>query len=727
MAEEISVEKCQALYALLTKKDLSDDEKAQISETIKDSPEILAHGGFVGCVKLPDLAFEYTTPEKLPELLDKNREAIGELKQVLDNLQSLTVKEGDTVKPLTMKHNGVNKTCAAFVLDTMVLDNGEIIGTQLAKNIHFLNTAQRDSLISEEDCKQTHDFYQSLYETKSSYHANRNMRNISGQKVGDIMATAISLRKTAKDSSDDEKLKGADYHAEDVKDQVFMGHMDEKRRTLTIDDLRMRRYRGESMTVEEKKRLAEDEEKDASMDNNKDLNPHIADEKKGGEKFKDIDIIEYMYNEWFLAGLSWMFDKAEDLGYAALDVVVDGVEQRWALRKEKRHEEEAADLKTFKKRMEAFDKGVVARDKSFDEAREKRKKEAVTDVTEMFQDYFASPTPEKEAALKRVCSEHFVEQLKADHATDPKKVDAFLKLASKGYDALFEEEDCIAKIAMRQVHAEMRYEAMSTTYAWKNSTQTEFLSDSEIMAKYDERCKERQKALKDAVIAIREDVKIKTEYVWLQMGGDKAKEDKFITDNIRKVYDARMALAATPDDKRKIAEHKKKFEEQYAEIDPSLRGMFVENMIADMHVHDFLDKQNEAAKEAQKLQEEDLDNGKYQFNDAKPNKKANELLSTQKSDRQDAIDNGALNKKLLPKAGEAMEADQTLFEATFATEKEAFFGALGNYVQYKYDALEARLADVVARKEALQKFIRKVKMHSPFRSMPVITKSSGRV
>ena len=107
-------------------------------------------------------------------------------------------------------HNGKNKTAARFLLDTPVLENGELIGTQLTKNIHFLGTAARDPSVPDtfksellgDAFLQNEAFYKSLY-AENGYGANPNARNLSGQKVEKLMLECILIRN--KDQKTDEE------------------------------------------------------------------------------------------------------------------------------------------------------------------------------------------------------------------------------------------------------------------------------------------------------------------------------------------------------------------------------------------------------------------------------------------------------------------------------------------------------------------------------------------
>ena len=134
--EKMSEAECKALYDLIVKKDLSDDEKAQIKNIVESNPQVLAQEEFTKNFKLTDLAFECQGTQNLPQLLEQNAKDIDLLNTALTNLKDCHVT-----------HNGINKTAARYLLDTPTLQNGELIGTQIVKNIHFLSVAKKDESV----------------------------------------------------------------------------------------------------------------------------------------------------------------------------------------------------------------------------------------------------------------------------------------------------------------------------------------------------------------------------------------------------------------------------------------------------------------------------------------------------------------------------------------------------------------------------------------------------
>ena len=189
IASKLSEAECKAFYELVTKKDLSDEEKAQIKTVMAKNPQILAQKEFTEHLKLTDFAFTCSKPEDLPAALEAHSKDIELLNQALANLKDYPVV-----------HKGKVKTAAACLLDMPVLKNGELVGTQLAKNIHFLGTASRDNTVPSElkekvktASEQSTGFYKTLY-ASNGYNAYRNARNFSGQKVETLMLECIAAR-----------------------------------------------------------------------------------------------------------------------------------------------------------------------------------------------------------------------------------------------------------------------------------------------------------------------------------------------------------------------------------------------------------------------------------------------------------------------------------------------------------------------------------------------------
>ena len=90
-AQLIVKERCDKLFELLSKKDLSDEERASAKTMVQEAPELLMQKDFVAHFSLPNLASDYQKGDDMAPLLEQNSKAITEMKQVLDNLKDIEV------------------------------------------------------------------------------------------------------------------------------------------------------------------------------------------------------------------------------------------------------------------------------------------------------------------------------------------------------------------------------------------------------------------------------------------------------------------------------------------------------------------------------------------------------------------------------------------------------------------------------------------------------------
>lgn len=712
MAEQVTEDKCKALYALLAKEELSDDEKKQISNTIQENPNILLHGDFAKCIKIPDLAFEYTNAEQFPALLEKNAHAMREMKQVLDNLKNLTVQDEDTVKPLRITHNGKQKTAAAYLLDNMLLDNGEIIGTQMAKNIHFLGTAKRQSLISESDSNfdETAGLYQSLYFGKTPYGANANARNASGQKVSDVMKPANDVRKMEEDT----KPVSTEYEAEKAKEQVFMMHPDETKMTFTIDELRMRRYQGKTMTVEQSKMLqqAEEEPENEAKMEHTDVNPHLPEKKDHKNKFRDMDILQFLYEDCFLEGLSWCFDKLEDCADLALDRLIDNASHNRAVRAHEAEMSRKDSMKKFVAVEHAFGEAALSRREKARAQIMNRQKDFAAEIALLDVDY-AHLSPEKEAEMKSRYGESFVEKQKARYQASPdarKAFVEFLKIAPQGFENLFKHAKQINEFAMQQVELEMRNEVMKHQKAWWKKGSTDFRTDDDLMAEYDSRCAKRRSELIEAVGILEKEVKMETEAAWLQIDpSDKKKQDTFVQEHVLTVIDKRINETTDRQEQSTLAKRKKQFEETYAKIPEEQRLGYVLYSVSSLKVDEFLTEQGNLTLRARALQDEDIKEGRYDINGYTPNSNTADTLRMAETRRKTVIAEGAKDKQLFPEIKEDVEATQGLYEAVFDSEKTKVNTVVSEKISCELDCCDARRHDTAERKKKVMEVVSKIK------------------
>lgn len=287
---------------LLLKEKLSDEEKKRISSAIKADSKILTSEALTQALGGVNLAAEMNDPAKLSEALNKSSDFVKNTSQVLKNLDAMT-KEGLIG---SVRDNNKEKSPTAYLLDNARLSNGELVGTQMAKNLYVLNTAtksnedpsfnaNRDGIMQQRDEQAA--LFKQMY-AKDGYGANPARANAAGQKVSDVMNMSVT-----------QKAFHPNQKATELNNVVFMKN---PAASMSIDDINSLIYQGKTLTADQ---MAV--KQNADKQQIADLENQDGDKKKekpqgGKTAFKEGDIMDYMYNEWFLAGCAWLMDKTEE-------------------------------------------------------------------------------------------------------------------------------------------------------------------------------------------------------------------------------------------------------------------------------------------------------------------------------------------------------------------------------------------------------------------------------
>ena len=166
-----------------------------------------------------------------------------------------------------------------------------------------------------------------------------------------------------------------------------------KQDTVSVEDYKTAEYQGKTLTIEQEKAKAEDLKKTAGMEN-ADGEKKRKKREASKDKFKDEDVVKYMYEDWFLGALSWLCNKIED---KTLDLI-DAAGQKWVDRHNRRVEQK----KAFKDaRLDAVHKKV----KDFDEIVKKNMTERLDrfcDAVPTEDGGTRTPTPAEKESMKTV-------------------------------------------------------------------------------------------------------------------------------------------------------------------------------------------------------------------------------------------------------------------------------------------------------------------------------------
>lgn len=627
VSEEALTQEAGKLFALLNKEELMESDKMDIDGIVQKNPLLLSWKGFAEKVALPDLMTAYMNNESIDTMLEDSSKSIQTAKRVLDNLQK--VKADGWLRDV---ENPTAEVAAG------IAPNGETIGTQLIKNISFLQSLQREPNVSAEqramvkqhyndECR---DFVDKMYD-KNGYGADKNQPNLQNQTPKDLLKDIVGDRQTLMVESKQEAPLNT-LSIEELNDKAYQG-------TLTVEQANERR-----------KRL--DEKKIADMVS------QPGDSKKqkheSNDKFKDEDVIKYMYEDWILGGASWLFNKAED---AFLNIVDSAVEICIARADKRKAEKQTA----ANERLSA----ASAKANAFAKMAAKSQTDLGTDCAAKSDSYDAilndlsnnlnNPDPHWEYFDE---DDEFVKKLQAN----PSKSAEFIEYASEELKNRTQFIESTGKLAMMMTAARMTEEFMGDDGKWRNNG--EYLSDKELQVIFAQKTRECQKDIFKAVAIISEDMRLLSEAAYDKLQGQK----------------------------------------------PDLATFTAEN--TDREVNAFLKQLAGTVKTAVEIQQKDLDEKAFDNFSAKKHdrsvarsiRNADNLIA-QKIQKGAVYENSLFEKE---HSKERIEARIGLFEAAMNENSPSGLVKTFEYMrqlnQYKIQTNDARLRGPESRKQAVQKF-----------------------
>jgi len=689
------------LFGLLAKPDLTAEEKAKVSGVVIKTPHLLLEKEFMEKFKMPDLYGEYKSGGDINELIGDAVFANNKMRQVLDNLKEINPE-------------GLGKTAAAYMLDNAYLPNGELIGTQLVKNNHFLGTVKKDKdhKFYEDDEKNSNVravtdtfltesciFYKSLYENPDGYCADKASVNAANQNVDDLMRKCQETPDTKIEGLDTrEFMRHSDIQAvEKKRDEMIV---EQKRGSLTVDQIREKANR-EGLVVgsDEWNKLKADEEKkkEAALENMHDPQPGKPEHQKG-EPFKEGDIIKYMYEEWFLKGMSWLFDKLDEGLENLVDRVVFSRYEAKARNKEEARMAKNEKQKALFEKVAFFDGEVLKR-------QGKLKNKTTSQVSKyekscaFLLDYVKNPSEDKKTAIQASFSDpSFITVFEDSYKKDPEKVTEFLKICPKKIKQVLKHQENLSHIAMSQVAIEMTDEVMRSTGAWCQGS-GDLKKNADLMADYDKRVEKRQKDLFEAVSILSTDTRLRTEVEYSQLS-DEAK-GKYVQDHVLKNYDRLIEQTSDEKMQKGLLEDKKHFEDLYygrteegAKLSLLARQEMIFERIADLKVQEFVMKQTELTFQAIQIQNAERAEGHYdvkgchpekrKLEDGGPKKSTKELMAEAKDAREGALRFTRDDKQIFGEEFEGRVAEKmSLFEAAVEDNRPIMYTGMMSEVERK--------------------------------------------
>lgn len=649
VSEEALTQEAGKLFALLNKEELMENDKMDIDGIVQKNPLLLSWKGFAEKVALPDLMTAYMNNESIDTMLEDSSKSIQTAKRVLDNLQK--VKADGWLRDV---ENPTAEVAAG------IAPNGETIGTQLIKNISFLQSLQKEPNVSAEQramVKQHYNdecrgFVDKMYD-KNGYGADKNQPNLQNQTPKDLIKDIVGDRQTL----------------------MVENKQEAPLKTQTVDDLKNKAYQG-TLTVEQANELRKrlDEKKIADMVS------QPGDSKKqkheSNDKFKDEDVIKYMYEDWILGGASWLFNKAEDAFLNIVDSAVEICIARAGKRKAEKQTAANERLSAASAKANAFAK-MAAKSQTDLGADCAAKSASYDDILNDLSNNLNNPDPHWEYFDK---DDEFVKELQAN----PSKNAEFIEHASEELKNRTQFIESTGKLAMMMTAARMTEEFMGDDGKWRNNG--EYLSDDELKAQFTQKTKDCQKNILKAVAVISEDTRLLSEAAYDNLQGQK----------------------------------------------PDLATFTAEN--TDREVNAFLKQLAGTVKTAVEIQQKDLDEKAFDNFSAKKHDRS-VARSIRNADNLIAqkIQNGAVYENSLfekEHSKERIEAKTGLFEEAMKENSPAGLAKTFEYMkqlnQYQAQTNDARLRGVESRKQAVQKFKDKIVKRDPAVFNRIAQNNSGK-
>ena len=652
-------EQAKKLFEQLSQKDVSDDAIREISEVVKADPSLLTNAAFVDNIKMPDFASRYQPGINVGQMLYESAKSQKDLKVVLDNLAKIDMK----VNGKTETVEGKPRTAANYFLDNALLENGELVGTQMVKNIHFMGTMLRDKdhPIYKDDSKnkearsdvgahleQASLFYAGLYTT---YGANHNARNFSGQKVDQLMDMCLKIKKGENIGNNAIQLK--DNKVETVQKRTFMQSPvkpsepakestaveDKPKRNTTLAEDKLAVYRGNA-TAEQLQRVKDAKTED-EMRNVEDPNNKAGGKHSKGAGFRDEDIIKYMYEEWFLALMSWGFDKLDDCVDIALGWVGSKFQGQSKRLKEEAEKEKDAALKTIKERTAAFSHSADLKRAAISAGCKAKSKSYKSLVDELEKVDFRHISPEDEAVLK----ERFGDKLVDDCKADPSTITRFKSAVIPELNARLKMLETTSILAMNFARIEMLNDVMRSDKKWRDKVSGKYLSNEQLVGVngLEGKTVDKQNEILDAVSAISEDARLSAEIEYTSLSDDGKK--KWVKKHIIDFAEAQTNNPMTEKDALPaLKEAQKAFVESYEKGELSEKEIYAR--YSSLKVNDYINQLAQTQKEAFLELDKNLRNDRYDVANHAPDKTVKDLINKADNLTRAKIQEGVLHAEI---------------------------------------------------------------------------------
>lgn len=536
------------VYQALSKKEMTEEDKKFVSETLKRDPDFLIKGEFLAKI----------APLDMNRCPDSKGGCLGYIAKSAQQLEatSLTLANIDALTKEGLLENKGGKTPVQHMLDNGRLPNGEIMGTQTVKNVIYLRALQNDEKYADnadvsQYLSENQDFLGKMYR-QNEYGANPNRRNYMGQKVGEIM-----------DSHLDKDSKARTLTVKDLQTKPY-----QKTKALSREELEVGAYQG-TLTAEQMDELnhLRDSDKKEGEVHNVPGDPKREKREQSKDSFTDEDVVKYLYEEWLLKFASWSFNKIEEKFLDVIDAAGGYVVERAVARRARRKKDKEnrdGKLNDAKARVDDFIDIFSAVNRA--------KKDGYSTKETKYKDMFADL--EKVIADRNYKSQYnfdegFIEKLRQDpHAKD------FIKAGQERVASMVGTLKITDQLGLLMAQIDMTDKMMKDENSWNKDGKP--MSREDLAKQLTRNAQANQVQLLNAISVISEDSRLIAEMAWEKLlDKDRAKLNfnDFIQGSVNK--DVNAFIEGVTQDVQKAAKLQQKeveaghFKEQGSKNGPS--------------------------------------------------------------------------------------------------------------------------------------------------------------
>lgn len=278
--------------------------------------------------------------------------------------------------------------------------------------------------------------------------------------------------------------------------------------SLSVENWKDAQYQGKTLTVEQQKAKDAYNKKIAEMKN---VNGDRKKEKRelSKDKFKDEDVVKYMYEDWFLGALSWICNKVEEKTLGLIDTAANVWLERHNRRVSETQASKDEKLKAAREKLETFNQNTRGSNSPDDGHGPSGLDDLVSSQTSGYQKVFnelekkLKGEPYDETVLH--ADEPWVKDLEAH----PEKAAEFLEKAPQELENRVKMVEGIGKLSATMTALEMSDEMMRQDKKWRGED-GEYRSDEDLHREFVDRSVNRFEKIKEALDSINQDPSYQT-------------------------------------------------------------------------------------------------------------------------------------------------------------------------------------------------------------------------